>query len=197
MKILTDEQIEKKVKKKKILKTIIKIIIYPIIIFLCAISIYTFAQRMINPDKVIDIFGYKAFSITSGSMEDTLNVGDLIIVKNIKDENSIKEDDIISFQMKNSIITHRVVKVEEERDKKYFITKGDNNTTNDEDKVIFENIEGKFVKKFSKIGKYLFMLQDTNIVIIIALVLYLIYSIYSEREDRKIARHQKRKKNEQ
>ena len=82
MKILTDEQIEKKIKKKKILKTIIKIIIYPIIIFLCAISIYTFAQRMINPDKVIDIFGYKAFSITSGSMEDTLNVGDLIIVKN-------------------------------------------------------------------------------------------------------------------
>ena len=99
--------------------------------------------------------------------------------------------------MKNSIITHRVVKIEEEKDKKYFITKGDNNTTNDEDKVVFENIEGKFVKKFSKIGKYLFMLQDTNIVIIIALVLYLIYSIYSEREDRKIARHQKRKKNEQ
>ena len=197
MKILTDEQIEKKIKKKKILKIIIKIIVYPIIIFLCAISIYTFAQRMINPDKVIDIFGYKAFSITSGSMEDTLNVGDLIIVKNIKDENSIKEDDIISFQMKNSIITHRVVKVEEEKDKKYFITKGDNNTTNDEDKVALENIEGKFVKKFAKIGKYLFMLQDTNIVIIIALVLYLIYSIYSEREDRKIARHQKRKKNEQ
>lgn len=89
-----------------------------------------------------------------------------------------------------------MVKIEENNNKKYYITKGDNNSSNDEEKIVYENIEGVLVKKISKVGKVFVILQDTNIIIAIGLVFYLVYSFYSEREDRRIARHIKRKKSE-
>ena len=196
MKLLTEEQLNKKVKRKKIFKRIIKIITYPILAAILSVSIYAFIQRMINPDKIIDVFGYKAFSVNSGSMEDTLKVGDLIIIKKPKNENLMKVGDIITFRENNYIITHRIVEIKEIENKKYYITKGDNNSAIDENKVSFENIEGICVRSFHDVGRIVLIAQNTNVIIMVGFLLYLIYCFFSDREDRNIARHIKRKKTE-
>ena len=59
----------------------------------------------------------------------------------------IKVGDIISYDVKgyDYAFVHRVVKIEKDNKKTYFITKGDNLKFNDEGKVRFEQIEGVVV----------------------------------------------------
>ncbi|MDN8988772.1 signal peptidase I, partial [Staphylococcus aureus] len=59
-------------------------------------------------------------------MEPEINTGDLAIVKSI-DADDVKFGDIITFKYEGKVVTHRVVEKNEEG----FITKGDNNNSND------------------------------------------------------------------
>ena len=92
----------------------------------------------------MNLFGYTIFSVATGSMQPTLNINDIIIIK-ITDE--VKEGDIITFSENNEFITHRVLKKNNET----FITKGDSNNTED-NPVNKENIIGKFVCRIPVIG---------------------------------------------
>ena len=65
MKIYTTEEISKKLNRKKTRRKIIKVIIYPIIILLLICNIILLVQRIISPDKIASLFGYKAFVISS------------------------------------------------------------------------------------------------------------------------------------
>lgn len=57
-----------------------------------------------------------------------------------KDEKEIKVGSIISFREGEKTIAHRVIKIGEDGNGAYFITKGDNNSFEDK-KIRFENIE--------------------------------------------------------
>ncbi len=101
----------------------------------------------------------KYFVIKSGSMQTTLNVGDIIII--------IKQDDydvgdIITYNFHYKYyITHRII----EKKEKDFITKGDNNTCEDEEYVKLENIEGKVISIIDSKAKNIALIF-INIVII-------------------------------
>lgn len=109
---------------KVILTVLFNVITIFIFIFL-VMAIYGFIQVNIQKKEYVDIFGYTFFEIETGSMENTLNIGDAVIVKLTK---NISENDIIVYKSDNNYITHRVIKIEDEK----IITKGDNNTSNDE-----------------------------------------------------------------
>lgn len=195
MKIYTTEEITKKLNRKKIIKNIFKAIIYPIIILVLICNIILLVQKIITPDKIATIFGYKAFVISSGSMEPTLNIGDIVIIKETKQE-QISKGNIITFRKDGYNITHRINDIIEKDGEKYYQTKGDKNTTNDADLVKYEEIEGVYVFKIDKIGSIITYAQNTTTIIIIICVIYLIYRISAEKDDRKIARHEKRKEYE-
>lgn len=195
MKIYTTEEITKKLNRKKIIKNIFKAIIYPIIILVLICNIILLVQKIITPDKIASIFGYKAFVISSGSMEPTLNIGDIVIIKETKQE-QISKGNIITFRKDGYNITHRINDIIEKDGEKYYQTKGDKNTTNDADLVKYEEIEGVYVFKIDKIGSIITYAQNTTTIIIIICVIYLIYRISAEKDDRKIARHEKRKEYE-
>ena len=195
MKIYTTEEITKKLNRKKIIKNIFKAIIYPIIILVLICNIILLVQKIITPDKIATIFGYKAFVISSGSMEPTLNIGDIVIIKETKQE-QISKGNIITFRKDGYNITHRINDIIEKDGEKYYQTKGDKNTTNDADLVKYEEIEGVYVFKIDKIGSIITYAQNTTTIIIIVCVIYLIYRISAEKDDRKIARHEKRKEYE-
>lgn len=93
---------------------------------------------------ILKVFKYYPVAILSNSMKDTFSKGDAVVVEKIDSNNikKLKEYDIIYYRKNNKYIIHRIVEIINEDDKKYFITKGDNNNTIDNWKVTEEEIIG-------------------------------------------------------
>lgn len=70
--------------------------------------------------------------------------GDICVVKQLKNEeiNQISEGDVIQYRLNEQHIIHRVVKIQRQRIGNQYITKGDNNKTQDLLEVDEEQIEG-------------------------------------------------------
>ncbi|MEM4717454.1 MAG: signal peptidase I [Desulfurococcaceae archaeon] len=92
--------------------------------------------------------GLRFYVVSSGSMNPTLNIGDLVIVCNTcKDLNT---GDIIAYISKWGVIVHRVVEVDENQN--YVITKGDANSYVDPDPVPFKYVVGKVLLRIPALG---------------------------------------------
>ena len=139
---------------KKIVNIIVLVILLPILFVNVVILINSF----LNPDEIPSFFGWKPFIVLSGSMESEISTGDLVIVKecNIDD---VVENDIIAFKEGEIVITHRVVDIIEENGEKRYITKGDNNKTNDSGYVLEEQIEGIYKLKINGLGNLAMFVQ--------------------------------------
>ena len=90
----------------KILKNIFEIIldiIMAIVILLIAIAIFYIIQTKVQKKSFANIMGYTVLEVITGSMANTINVEDFIIVK-IGD--TIYENDIIVYQDGEDLITH-------------------------------------------------------------------------------------------
>lgn len=130
--------------KKKNIGTIFidfLLVIVGIITIILAIS---FISMKCKKRNYMNVFGYTVMQVVTGSMANTINVKDIVIVKITKD---VKSNDIISYEENNKIITHRIVKMTD----KYIVTKGDANNAEDKpftkDKVV-----GKVVLIIPKVG---------------------------------------------
>ena len=193
MKIYTNEQIKHKIEQRKKRKRILKIFLYPLIAFILICDVYLILQMIKNPTDTAQLFGYRCFSVASGSMEPTLQIGDLIITKE-KSKKDIKVGDIISFKDGDSTITHRVIKVISQNGEILYQTKGDNNNVSDEKNIKYEDVEGVYVDHIPELGKMYIYIQKSPVVIFILIIIYIIYKIVETKENRKIARHKIRKK---
>jgi signal peptidase len=101
------------------------------------------------------IFGNKAFIVRSGSMQPSIDIGSVVIVRPIA---SYKSGDVIAFRSaKNSktTITHRVSSVESGPSGLYYKTKGDANNTIDGWEVKPSQIIGKMFVVVPYVGKLL------------------------------------------
>lgn len=191
MKIFTEKEISKKLNRKKARNKVVRTIVYLIIILILITNIILLVQKIQNPQKIPSIFGYKTFIITSGSMEPTISVGDVIIVKEVSQEN-IEIGDIITFSEGEYQVTHKIIDILNEDGQNVYQTKGDANNTKDKEPVKYENIEGKYIFKIGKIGTVIMKLQNPIAIAVIAIIVYFIYSIVEKKDDRKIARRKKR-----
>lgn len=175
----------------RVISAILYIILIPIIIFNFALIIKSF----IHPNETPDFFGYKSFVIVSGSMEPTIRKGDAIIVKEVPIE-EIKENDIISFTQGETNVTHRIVEITEENGIKKYTTKGDNNNSEDKEKITYQQIEGKYQLKINQFGVVTNILKNKITLIILIVVIVFIYCYKSKIENQKQKRKEKRKKYE-
>ena len=132
-----------------IAKKILKIIFWIILIIIVIYSTTIIFQKIVRKDKTPDFMGYKNFIILTGSMEPTLKPGDIVFVK---ETTNINEQDIISFKVENAIVTHRVVEIENENGKNFYITKGDANNTNDQMKIEKNDIKGVYLFHIKYLG---------------------------------------------
>lgn len=197
MKLYDNTKISKKIKRKQRIGKFFKCIFYPIIALLFISSIIVLAQKIQNPKKNPSLFGYKVFVIASGSMEPTLNIGDIVIIHEVE-VNDIVEGDIITFQEGDSqTVTHRVVNIIDEDSKIKYETKGDNNNTVDEGFVYYDDVEGKYLFKINRIGTTVLKAQNIVVMIVIIIILYFIYKIMQRKDEKNFIRHEKRKKFEE
>ena len=107
------------------LKTIFFIILILYVVFICV-------QRLSGNNSV---FGFRLFTVATGSMKGVYNVNDDIAVKDF-DNKKLKVGDDIAFVgnrggLENKLVTHRIIKIEEESNVRIFTTKGVKNSVED------------------------------------------------------------------
>ena len=108
-----------------------------ILIFLLAL--YTMYKHQDDPNNAF-LLGYKPVYVMTGSMEPTLRVNGIAIVKQAEYD-EIELEDIIMYEIDDKMITHRVIEISDEGIR----TKGDNNNVQDAYYLQPENIRGKVV----------------------------------------------------
>lgn len=114
---------------KKIL-SFFELIITILVVIVCTIIV---TQRVSNNEK--SFFGYRLFKVETGSMIPKYNINDVILVTE-KDPTQIKKGDDIVYvgnfgEYNGMIVTHQVVRIENDGDELEFYTKGLANNTED------------------------------------------------------------------
>ena len=170
--------------KKILYYVLFLVIVLPFLIFNLTLII----KSKLYPDKIADFMGYKPFIVMSGSMETTINIGDLVIVKKVN-SSSIHTGDIIAFKNGNIVISHRVKEVINDSGTYKFKTKGDNNNVADDFIVNSDAIEGIFVNKIPGLGSILLflgkpigLLMVILVIIIVSTALYFVKFGYSTKD---------------
>ena len=155
---------------KKILSIAIIIILTPILF----VNLVILIDSIVNPDEIPSFFGWKPFIVLSNSMETDINSGDLVVVKELKDE-VLKENDVIAFNYDGIVITHRIVQVVNDNGEIKYLTKGDNNSTEDNWYVTKNQIEGLYQYKIPGLGNLAMFIQTPiGIIICLSIPLFLI-----------------------
>ena len=126
------------------------------------------------------IFGHTPVVVLSGSMEPTYKVGSVIYYKKIS-EKELKEEDVITFNVDNKTISHRIASI----DNGLIETKGDANNTSDVHKIRYENIKGKVGNiSIPYVGYYIKIVNDNLTLVVIVTVIILVSEfLFSNTED--------------
>jgi len=128
----------------KLLQAVLNSISY---IFFILLAIVAFFSVSANTGL---LGNYKSLVVQSGSMENTIMTGDIILIKALPQYN---KNDVVTFkEISERIVTHRIIDVQDDSDRKIFITKGDANRSIDNDTVKPEQILGKVIFVVPKIG---------------------------------------------
>lgn len=104
---------------------------------------------------------FKPIAIATGSMETTLMVGDVAIIKKCS-ASEVSEGDIIQYKKDNFTVIHRVIAKYYEDNKCFFITKGDNNKAQDVDPVSETQLLGKEIFAIKYLGYPAVLLNKIN-----------------------------------
>lgn len=158
------------------------VLLIPILV----INLYIMIQSKTNPNDIPGVFGYKPFIVLSGSMESKIHKGDLIFVKEI-DPSTLKVNDVIAYRDgEDTVTTHRIIDIVENNDVTYFITKGDNNATQDLNLVAYEDVEGIYTGRFPGLGSMMNSLSKPTTIIVLVLVITVAFGIGFTISNKKI-----------
>lgn len=183
------EKISNKIKNKRMTKKIFKYIILNILIILFIINL------ILSFEENTHILGIYMFNIVSESMEPTLEINDVVVVKTCE-ATQLQKGDIITFQQDGRIISHRILDITKDKKIIKFRTKGDNNEIPDSDLIPEGQVYGKVLFSIKKIGKLISYIQNIRGLINIVFFVIIVYILVSLRDKQKNTRKMKRKKYE-
>ena len=143
-------------KAKTIVKRVFSAILWAILIFLIIVASWLVIDKHVRKSPVPSFMGYSSLVIISGSMSGTMEVDDLII---IKDKKEYKIGDIVTFMKEGdkAPTTHRIILYDEHGN---YITKGDANNVRDAVAVSKEEIFGEVILTVPKYAKFLRWLSE-------------------------------------
>lgn len=179
------------IKRRKDINTRIKkiIFIFLVIILYNVVLLYmSYIDKFDTPSFYI----YKAYLISTESMEPELKKGDAIIIKKVA-EDQLRVNDIVTFKINGEIITHRIVRIDDVNSEKFYITKGDNNNVEDSDELRFSDIEGKKIIKIPHLGNVVVGLKNGIVIILVVLIALIMYLNRIEMKEKSEARREKKK----
>lgn len=132
----------------KIIEIILNILIFIIFILVVIAGTYAVQTKILKKDYA-NMLGYTGFEVITGSMSGTIEIGDVVIVKLVKNVNTeIKTNDIIVYKQGESFVTHRTIEIKQNT----IFTKGDAN-----------NGEDKEIQKEQVVGKVIYILPKVSL----------------------------------
>lgn len=170
-------------KSKKVSTIILNVILWIVILVAAGVTIVSLSTK---EKGVANVAGYIPFSIQTGSMEDYIKKGDLIITKKYDSTEELKVGDVISFyafeQDTKIIKTHRIVEVKNNNGIYSYVTKGDNNPVKDDVEVASGDIISTYTgTRIGILGYVLSFLKSKYgflICIILPLFAIFVYQLY-------------------
>lgn len=164
---------------KKICRWIFDIILF-IILAIALIMAYNHIQINIKGNTYTTMLGYSAFEVATGSMSNTIEIGDVILVKLIEPNETLSENEIVVFTQDTTLVTHRIIKINGDQ----IITKGDANNKED-DPITRKQIIGKVVKIIPnvKMWKEIILTPKVLIPTSISILLLWIFFSYDKEKD--------------
>ncbi len=157
-------------KVQKIIGKIVNVLIVLVIIAIIVCAYSVFSMKVLH-NKYVNFFGYSIFEVATGSMEDTIKVGDAVLVK-IRDDFNV--GDIITYQSGEDFITHRVVSSIDNK----VITKGDANNVND-NPIDKNMVLGKVVKILPRVGIWKKVILTPKVIALVLLTLFVFSILFS------------------
>ena len=167
---------------KKIFRWIFDIILF-IILAIALIMAYNHIQINIKGNTYTTMLGYSAFEVATGSMSNTIEIGDVILVKLIEPNEPVSENEIVVFTQDTTLVTHRIIKINGDQ----IITKGDANNTQD-DPISRGQIIGKVVKIIPNVKMWKEIILTPKVLIpssISILLLWIFFSYDKEKDVKK------------
>lgn len=114
------------------------IVFVPVILMNAALI----AGSFLHPDELPGVFGVKPAVVLSGSMEPTIQTGDLIAVTDC-DPTALHEGDVMCYLSSGKAITHRIASVTTGEDGQLrYVTQGDANNAADRLPVTVDQVQG-------------------------------------------------------
>ena len=165
------------------------IIFYTIIIPIIIVSIIIIWQKIVTPDKIPDIFGYKMFIVLDENMDQETEYGDLVFTHNV-DTNNLKRNDLIVFRNNtNKVTIHRIINITEDNIGKQFEMQNSRNEVGDTKYVRDTQVEGIIIYRILYIGIIIYSIQKPHviltligIVLLIGLIAYYIAAKLDKRD---------------
>ncbi|MBM7654817.1 signal peptidase I SipW [Neobacillus cucumis] len=130
---------------RKINKWISKIVSFTIYGLLVCLVITLITSKISGGTPTF--FGHEILTVLSGSMEPNIQTGSIISVTPMTKIKGLKKGDIITYKAvdaPNTLITHRIIKVQKSNESLQFFTKGDNNDGLDTFPVPAANIVAQY-----------------------------------------------------
>ena len=177
------------IQKRKELHARIRKLVY-IFLVIILYNIVLLYMSYIDKFDTPSFYIYKAYVITTNSMEPELKKDDVVVIKKA---DNLKQGDIITFKQNGETITHRIVQIDDIEDGKLYITKGDNNNVQDEQGLRFDQIEGKLVIKIPQLGKMVASFKNGIIIVLVLLISAIIYLNRITAKERSNIRRAKKK----
>ena len=183
------KELFKKMKENKALKLIGNILYILLFVIIVLMLVVVILQRV--SDTSISLGGYRLFTVATGSMEPKYEVGDILISKEIN-QNDIKVGDDIVYRGKEGsfngkVVTHQVVSIRDEEGNKKIITKGIANTEEDPE-IDGTQVYGKVIYKvqtlsfISQIIKNIYVFYFI-IFVPIAIIIFKQIRVYLKKDD--------------
>ena len=187
----------KKEKAKKIAGLIGSILIWVFVGFSALITVLVFSAQG-SSDGIPSVFGKSLLTIQTASMEDTYNIGDMVLMTKLTDEEKtdLKIGDIVTYRapididgdgMIGDINTHRIVS--HDPDTGVIVTKGDNNILKDNEgdtayTIHRNDVIGQCTEKgkLGGVGNVINFLRSSLgffLCIVLPLILFFLYELYN------------------
>lgn len=158
-------------------KKIFNVIATVFLFFLIVVVIFVFISRTRGESP--SVFGYHVFRVSSDSMVPTLDVEEIILVKESKPE-EVNKGDIVTYigeqgDLKDMTVTHRVVSGPTKvGDTYYLTTMGDKEGAVADPEISFDRVIGKYITSLPVIDKiYTFFLSPVGLITFIVLIIVL------------------------
>lgn len=171
-----------RIKKKPTLSGIVGVVLCIIFIPIIIINLTLIINSYIHPEELPGVFGVKPAIVLSGSMEPTIQTGDLIFIHNT-DTQELQEGDVICYLASGTAVTHRIVGTAAGEDSRpRYITRGDANDTQDRLPVAPDQVQGIWKGgRIGGLGSFILFMQTTTgmiIFIVCPLLLFFIWDIW-------------------